>query len=189
MRPSREVVRQTGQTYFVSSQTADRKPLFRYQRWAELFLQVLEVYRSGYLLHAYVLMPDHIHLLLTPKDSLEVAVQKLKGGFSYRAKRELGWQGEVWQRGFSDHRIRDAKDWDRHVEYIRMNPVKARLCTAPVEYKYGSDAGVLEMDTVPQRLKPLNVVVDNGGAEAPPLQSLALTEFVRQPAEITREEK
>ena len=165
-------MRQTGQSYFVSSQTADRKPFFRHARWARLFLDVLENYRPGYLLHAYVLMPDHIHILLTPNDSLEKAVQSIKGGFSYRVKKEFGWQGEVWQKGFSDHRIRDMNDWVRHLEYIRMNPVKANLCREPEEYLYGSHTGTLVMDAVPQRLKPLDFCADNGGAEAPPLQDV-----------------
>ena len=115
-------------------------------------------------------MPDHIHVLLTPVESLEKAVQQLKGGFSYRAKKELSWQGEIWQKGFSDHRIRDMQDWNRHLEYIRMNPVRAKLCIEPEEYLYGSQRGSLRMDAVPQRLKPLNFCADNGGAEAPPLQ-------------------
>jgi putative transposase len=159
-----------GHSYFVSFQTADRKPFFRHERWAQLFLNVLENYRTGYLLHAYVFMPEHIHLLLTPLDSLEKAIQQIKGGFSYRAKKELSWQGEVWQKGFCDHRIRDMQDWNRHLEYIRMNPVRAGLCIEPEEYLYGAHMGSLEMDAVPQRLKPLDFCVDNGGAEAPPLQ-------------------
>ncbi|MHB1701842.1 MAG: REP-associated tyrosine transposase [Acidobacteriaceae bacterium] len=169
--PSREPVRQAGQTYFVSSQTAERKPLFRHQRWADLFLKVVEHYRSSYLLHEYVLMPDHIHLVLTPLDSLERAMQNIKGGFSYRAKKEFGWQGEVWQKGFTDHRIRDFQDWEQHVAYIRNNPAKARLSRAPDEYLYCSAMGPLVMDAIPQRLKPLSFCGMDGGAEAPPLQS------------------
>jgi putative transposase len=170
VKPTRESTRQSGQTYFVSSQTAERKPFFRHERWAELFLNVLEHYRASYLLHAYVLMPDHIHLLLSPLESLEKAMQNIKGGFSFRVKKELGWQGEVWQKGFSDHRIRDIQDWERHIEYIRMNPVKAGLCEKPEDYRLGFQAGSLVMDAVPQRLKPLNFCSGTGGAEAPPLQ-------------------
>ncbi len=170
MRPTREPLRQTGHSYFVSSQTADRKPFFRHERWAQLFLDVLEHYRTGYLLHAYVLMPDHVHLLLTPTESLEKTVQQIKGGFSYRVKKELNWNDEVWQKGFSDHRIRDIGDWNQHLQYIRMNPVRARLCIEPEEYSYGSHSGVLVLDEIPQRLKPLTFCANDGGAEAPPLQ-------------------
>ena len=72
-------------------------------------------------------MPDHFHLLITPAVPLERSVQFVKGGFSHRVKKELGSGAEVWRRGFSDHRIRDAEDFERHGEYVRMNPVRARL--------------------------------------------------------------
>jgi putative transposase len=170
LRPSRESGRQIGQSYFVSTQTADRKPFFRHERWATLFLDVLDGYRGAFGLHAFVLMPDHVHLLITPHESLERAVQLIKGGFSFRAKRELNWNGEVWQKGFSDHRIRDFADWEIHLNYMRMNPVKAKLCNNPDEYPYVFHVGTLVMDAVPQRLKPLGLGNCNGGAEAPPLQ-------------------
>ena len=170
MIPSREPIRQAGQTYFVSSQTAERKPLFHHQRWAHLFLKVLGNYRSSYLLHEYVLMPDHIHLLLTPFQGLQRAMQNIKGGFSYRPKKELGWQGEIWQKGFTDHRIRDLQDFDHHVAYIRNNPVKAGLSSATDAYLYSSAMGSLVMDAFPQRLKPFLSCDVDGGAEAPPLQ-------------------
>jgi putative transposase len=67
-------------------------------------------------------MPDHVHILVTPNDSLEKTVQSIKGGFSYRVKKELGWQGEVWQKGFTDHRIRDMNDWVSHLEYHSDEP-------------------------------------------------------------------
>jgi putative transposase len=137
-------------------------------------LNVLESYRASYLLHDYVLMPDHMHLLLTPSDAIEKSMQLIKGGFSFRAKKELGWNGEVWQKGFTDHRIRDWDDWSRYAQYIRLNPVEAKLCATPDEYPYGSAMGPLVMDAVPQRLKPPASCEVNGGAEAPPLQK-ALT--------------
>ena len=57
-----------GQTYFVTSNTAERKPFFRHERWAKLFLETLYGYRpERYLsLHGFVLMPDHFHVLITP---------------------------------------------------------------------------------------------------------------------------
>jgi putative transposase len=65
-------------------------------------------------------MPNHFHLLLTPaaEISLEKAVQFIKGGFSYRAKRELHFAFEIWQASFVNHRIRDAEDYKHHHTYI-----------------------------------------------------------------------
>lgn len=70
---------------------------------------------KAYLLHEFVVVRDHFHLLITPLTSLEKAVQYIKGGFSHRAKVGLGSNMEIWQRGFSDHRIRDWEDYRLHV--------------------------------------------------------------------------
>ena len=71
-------------------------------------------------------MPEHAHILLTPAPeiTLERAMQLIKGGSSYALTKELGRKGEVWQRGFTDHRIRDAEDFENHREYIFQNPVE-----------------------------------------------------------------
>jgi putative transposase len=114
-------------TFFVTATTYFRKPLFRNERLAALFMDHLQTNRTHFLLHAFVLMPDHFHILFTPNEdvSLEKAVQFLKGGFSFRAKRELEYAGEIWQRSFNEHRVADAADYFKHVEYIRQNPKRA----------------------------------------------------------------
>jgi hypothetical protein len=115
-------------------------------------LDVLRHYdETGYTLHAYVIMPDHLHLLLTPFESVEKSVQLFKGGFSFRAKSELEWKGEIWQPGFTDHRIRDEEDWNRHLEYIRKNPIEARLALDPILYEFMGFPSI----ALPQGLKPL----------------------------------
>ena len=167
MRPVRETTRSSGQTYFVSSQTAQRRPFFRHERWAVLIQEVLQHYRGpSYHLHAYVTMPDHFHILISPEDSLERAIQNIKGGFSFRAKREFEWLHEICQPWFSDHRIRDVEDWDRHIDYIGPNPVTARLCDRPEAYPHLAT----DLDPIPQRLKPLTTAASDGEAEAPPLR-------------------
>lgn len=167
MRPAREKINSAGRTYFVTSQTAQRRPLFRAERLALLFEDVLCSYSGkSYALYAYVIMPDHFHALLGPIESLERAMQKIKGGFSFRAKRELEMNGEIWQPGFSDHRIRDLEDWHKHKEYIRRNPVKALLCFDSEAYEYLK----LDITPIPQWLKPLTASRVIGAAEAAPLQ-------------------
>jgi putative transposase len=171
MRPRREPAERSGSTYFVSTQTIDRGPFFRHDRWARLMLDVLQHYHGpGYTLHAYVIMPDHLHLLLSPKQTIEKSVQRFKGGFFFRAKRELGWNGEVWQPGFTDHRIRDVQDWERHIDYIRLNPVKARLASDADSYEFiGFPAGAF-----PQGLKPSTPVSKDVRAKARTLQAQAV---------------
>jgi putative transposase len=155
----------------VTSATWERRSLFRNERWARLLIDTLYHYRgSAYLLHEFSIMPDHLHVLLTPNTSLEKAIQFIKGGFSYRAKKELGSNMEVWQKGFSDHRIRDAEDYLRHVAYIRQNPVRKHLCDRVEGYPYSSAAAGIEVDPLPQGLKPVLLEGSYGAAEAAPFQ-------------------
>jgi putative transposase len=159
----------------ITSATWERRSLFRNERWAHLLIDTLHHYRGpAYFLHEFVIMPDHFHILLTPKTSLEKAAQFIKGGFSYRAKKELGSNMEVWQKGFSDHRIRDAGDYLQHVDYIRQNPVRKKLCDCAEGYPYSSAATFVELDAVPQGLKPVLREASNGASEAAPFQNLEL---------------
>jgi putative transposase len=156
----------------VTSSTWGRRSLFQREPWAKLLIDTLYRYRgSAYLLHEFVVMHDHIHILLTPKTSLEKAVQFIKGGFSYRAKKELGSNMEIWQKGFSDHRIRDTEDYLRHISYIRENPVRKHLCERPEEFPWSSAGPGFELDPVPQGLKPGVSLALNGAAEAAPFQN------------------
>ena len=116
-------------------------------------------------------MPDHFHALVTPQTSLEKGVQFIKGGFSYRAKKELGSNMEVWQKGFQDHRIRDAGDYAQHVRYIQENPVKERFCERPEEFPYSSARPGFDLDPVPQGLKPQSTETIDGAPEGAPFQS------------------
>jgi len=172
LKPTREHATNNSQTYFVTSDTWERRALFRTESWARLFFKTLLSNRDkAYLLHEFVLMPDHFHLLITPIGSLEHALQLIKGGFSFRAKREIGSDAEIWRRGFADHRIRDAEDYDKHLHYIHLNPVKKHLCEGPAEYKYSSAYPGWKLDPIPQWLKPEAGTVANVTAEAVPFQN------------------
>jgi len=111
-------------------------------RMADLFADVLRGYvREGkFKVHDFVVMRNHVHLLLTvSKDmTIEKAMQLIKGGFSYRARTELGFRGEIWQRGFSDVRVRDEAGFRSHQLYIYNNPVKAGMARAAEDYPHGS---------------------------------------------------
>jgi len=124
-------------TYFITAPTYNRRRLFQIAATAELLLDTLQHYRreGHYKLHAFVVMPDHIHLLLTPQEiTLERALMLIKGGFS----RRLGSKLPAWQRGFADRRIRDREDFITHRDYIHNNPVRARICRLPEDYPYSS---------------------------------------------------
>ncbi len=167
MRPSRELFRQADQTYFATFQTSRRQCFFRNERWSSLFLTTLARYEEQTHVHDLVIMPDHIRLLPSPTVPLEKAVQLLKGGFSFEARRAFEWKGDIWQAGFSDHRVRNPGDWDHHCEYIRKNALSARSEGRAICGKESS----LNLKLLPQSLKPQFNQGVNGGAKAPPLQS------------------
>ncbi|MFZ0707477.1 MAG: transposase [Candidatus Korobacteraceae bacterium] len=178
MKPAREHATNNRQTYFVTASTWQRRALFHNAPWADLFLDTLHSYRGrAYLLHEYVLMPDHFHVLITPEATLERAVQFIKGGFSFRAKKELASSMEIWQRGFSDHRIRDWEDFEIHVGYIYRNPVGRRLVENAEEYGYCSAFPGSLKDEIPQWLKPQKEKNFCGTAEAVPFQSRILSKL------------
>ncbi|HUR36871.1 MAG TPA: transposase [Terriglobales bacterium] len=143
-------------THFVGTQTASRDPLFISPRYAELLIETLYHYRNEFRfkLHEFVVMPNHLHLILTPAETLEKAMQLIKGGFSFRLKKDLKKSHEVWQKSFTDYRLRNNQDWLAYREYLWFNPVKAGLCKEPAEYSYSSATGKYELDPLPQRLKP-----------------------------------
>ena len=144
-------------TYFITTTTWGRRSLFQTDRMALLLLDTLFQYRrqQKFLLHEFVVMPDHLHLLLTPTGiPIERAMQLIKGGFSYRVKKELGSNLEIWERGYVEHRIRDVDDYEQHVTYIWQNPVEAHLASVAEEYPYSSACPALERDPRPQGLKP-----------------------------------
>ncbi len=91
-------------TFFITTVAWQRVPIFRVEARARLLIEVLFGYRDQrkYLLHEFVVMPDHIHLLFTPAPeiSVELAVQFIKGGFSYRLQKADKIQ--IWQESFNE---------------------------------------------------------------------------------------
>ena len=145
-------------TYFITAGTFCKKNFLQSERMANLFCQTMYRYRAErkFLLHAFVVMPNHIHLLLTVPEglTLERVVQFIKGGFSHQAGKLIGGGGPVWQKSFVDRRVRDIAECERFKFYIEQNPVRAGLAEAAQAYPYCSLNQAFEIDELPQRLKP-----------------------------------
>jgi len=143
-------------TFFVTSVTTRRQPFFTSADAAELLIDTLYSYRAEgrFELHEFVIMPDHFHLIITPEERipLEKAIQYIKGGYATRARRELGLSG-VWQPKPTNHRIRDAADYETHRDYIFDNPVSAGLSLQPEDYPYSSSKRRDNLDPRPPALK------------------------------------
>jgi len=126
--------------------------MFQVAANAELLQKTLLDYhaQNRFLLHAFVIMPDHFHAILTPAPdvSLEKAMQYIKGGFSFRLKSKL----DVWMRGFNESQILSADKFQAGVRYIENNPVRRSLTTAPRQYPYASATRPLA-DPMPSHLR------------------------------------
>lgn len=172
-KPPRDLATAKTRTYFLTFNVWGGRSLFQSDRLRELFLLTLQNYREQkkFLLHEFVVMPNHVHLLVAPNFdlSIERSVQFIKGGFSFRAAREAEFRGELWQRGCVDHRIRDPRDYAFHREYIHLNPVRARIVSRSLEFQFSSANPAYILDPAPQGLKSL-LLLASGTTKVVPSQ-------------------
>jgi putative transposase len=94
----------------------------------------------GFDLAAWVILPDHLHLIIDPRDNnLSTIMQRMKLSFSKKVRfRKHAPSGKVWQARFWDHIVRDQEDMNRHIDYIHYNPVKHGAVNSPREWRHSS---------------------------------------------------
>jgi REP element-mobilizing transposase RayT len=116
-------------------------------RQAEIAAMVVESLFEGarrfgrYELDSFVVMPNHVHLLVTPHVPARVWLSSLKGFTGHTAIRMLGLNTTpFWQAESYDHLIRNDSECDRVRRYIEWNPVKAGLVASPEEFRWSSSA-------------------------------------------------
>jgi putative transposase len=177
-----------GTSYFLTTKCWQGRSVFQVPENAEILIKTFSRYRErrAFLLHEFVVMPDHLHLLLTPSTttSLEKAVQLIKGGSSHEIHKERNVRMEIWQEGFYDWTIRDEDDWRAKAEYIRMNPVLAKLVSRPEEWAYSSAAGRFSLDPMPSKYSQLA-----SGAKAQIAGTLTPGLKPRPPKEVEKAEE
>jgi putative transposase len=164
-----------GATYFVTTDTWQRRELFRKRSMAEIVEAKVFEYRDkgSYLVHRHTVMPDHLHIILTPgmTTTLEKAIGLIKGGSSFDIGKKIAMKFPVWHAGFAEHLIRDQDDFDSHVRYIDANPVQAGLAGKPGEYPHCSLNGKYRLDPWPAASgakAPLREGVDTAGLKPRP---------------------
>jgi REP element-mobilizing transposase RayT len=93
-----------------------------------------------YRLSAWVIMPNHVHLLATPRAGHALAriIHSIKSYTAHEANKLLRRDGTFWQRESFDRYVRDAKHFEAVVRYIENNPVKAGLCRISEDWPFGS---------------------------------------------------
>src|SRR5260370_21027912 len=133
-------------TYFITICAHMQRNLFQCDEVAELMVATLVKYRDAgeFELHEYVVMPNHLHLLLSLNDQQQLGrvVQLIKGGFSHSLRKHGFAFLVVWQQRYYDRRVRDADEFAEFSRYIRENPVRKGLAEVPEAYTHSSAGNV-----------------------------------------------
>jgi putative transposase len=132
-----------GSTYFITCCIEGRRRLLQRSELANLILRLYVDARdrNEIALHAYVVMPDHYHMILTlcGEHSISVLVRRIHSLFWREGAQWLPSDvGRLWQRRFYDHVVRDERDWEDLANYIHGNPVAASLTEDPIAYQWSS---------------------------------------------------
>jgi len=169
---------------FVTLTTHDKRPIFEIARIADLFVDTLLHYRTvgHYKLHAYVVMPDHVHVLITPQGmSLDQAVEVIKHGFTYRLDSQL----PVWQNGFTGYSVANLRDLEIVRAFMHQIPVRAHLAAAAELYRHSSayrqNFAALPLTAIPGG-RPLSDTVSEANQQDPPKLHIASTNPARKRA-------
>ncbi len=147
-------IRQSLSTYAITRLTHNRHPHFSTEPHAHLFIETLFRYRTAnkFRLHAFAVMPDHVHVLITPSADISTpkCIQLIKGGYSHAARPICS--GTIWQAGYYDHRIRSIGDFIAQSRYIAANPTRSGLR----DFSFVHTTYPSQIDTMPAHLHALN---------------------------------
>ncbi len=121
------------QFYFITIVTNHRRRLFGSAKRCDKVLESisLALEKSNGMLDSWVLLPDHIHLIVGQGESTPAKIiWQIKRWLSFEfPELKPMWQGRYWE-----HQIRDDEDYRRHVEYIHFNPTKHDYVKYPVDW-------------------------------------------------------
>jgi REP-associated tyrosine transposase len=141
--------------YFLTICVEERRPIFLDSGRALVAIEELKKVadRMNMLVHAYCIMPDHVHLLaegITAQADVVKFVAQWKQGTGFALRHEL--PPRFWQKGFYDHVLGRAQDSDAVAWYIWMNPVRRGIASSHGEYPFaGSFTVSWPIGVVPQR--------------------------------------
>jgi len=129
IRLPNEIYELSSQIFSVTICVQDRRPIFKNENWAKTLLDSLN---TGLLAkrteqYAWCLMPDHLHLLISPRGANLSHTLSAWKSYTGHLLRKIGLEGSCWQRGFYDHALRKEEEIQRAAEYIINNPVRKGL--------------------------------------------------------------
>jgi len=146
---------QPGGTFFLTLVTEHRSPIFGNESCRSMLHAAIDRCREfhPFVLDAVVLLPDHLHMLITLADDdsdFSIRVKNIKSVFTRAYRAAAGAEQNrspsrvrqdvrgVWLKRFWEHTIRDADDLRRHFDYIHYNPVKHGYAKCPHEWVHSS---------------------------------------------------
>jgi putative transposase len=152
---------QSGQSHFVTFSCYRRQPLFNDFEAYDLFPACLEKMRRRFHLcvYGYVIMPEHVHLLLTEPEqgTLAEAIHYLKLSFTKKLHARVSGrqaEGSFWQKRYYDRNVRNAREFTVKLKYLHRNPVKRGLVQKPEDWEWSSfrhyalrESGVVEIES------------------------------------------
>ena len=143
-----------GYSYYLTLVTQGRKPILIENIELLRYAFKLSKKRYDYRIDAIVILPEHIHMIITPKIATDYSkiISAIKKSFVYGLEQNVKDEGKaeismkkyhrghagIWQERFYEHTIRDEKDWLEKMEYIKNNPIKHNLVENLADWKYSS---------------------------------------------------
>jgi REP element-mobilizing transposase RayT len=121
---------ETGRTYLITTVVHERRPIFAEWQIGRVLVGELRAAEDLGLAQslAFVVMPDHLHWLVTLQSSnLPALMQRIKGHSAIAINLALASRGQLWQRGFHDHALRKEEDLRAAARYIVANPLRKGL--------------------------------------------------------------
>lgn len=130
---------EAGRIYHVTTTTHLRRPVFTTMPPARCLVAEMRALQTDEWADtlAWVIMPDHLHWLLTLRAAtLARTLQRLKSRSAISVNRALGTTGPLWQRGYYDHALRQDEDLVTVARYIVANPLRAGLVNNLADYPH-----------------------------------------------------
>jgi REP element-mobilizing transposase RayT len=127
--------------YVATSVTINREPIFEETKAADILLEAILFGKrqKWYYLLSFVIMPDHMHIIIVPRDkNISECMKSIKGFSARRINLVLSRTGSVWQNGFYDYVLDSEEKLLTRMRYIEDNPVRKGLVMQSENYEYSS---------------------------------------------------
>jgi putative transposase len=148
-----------GYPYFLTTNVKNGRPIFIDDAPCRIITECITFLRKnmGQKVHAFVIMPNHVHLIATPNEKSNVSsfMHSFKLHTSHQLGKLLSVEGGIWQARFYERTLRDFSDSEDTFRYIHENPVKSGLVARPEEYRWSSYRASIMGEPIPIEVDPI----------------------------------